>query len=116
MSDISYTRAPEWVKQIPGYEHDKCSTFATLSRLAYPEDRAKNLGNALASPQHHAVLDPAEQMLCYYYLYYACAAQVSFWWRPPPLFRLALSPSHPNTISRTRRNGRRSARTCTGRP
>ena len=46
MSDISYTRAPEWVKQIPGYEHDKCSTFATLSRLAYPEDREKNLVTA----------------------------------------------------------------------
>ncbi|KIP02086.1 hypothetical protein PHLGIDRAFT_112444 [Phlebiopsis gigantea 11061_1 CR5-6] len=75
--DISYTRAPEWVKQIPGYEHDKCSTFSTLARLAYPEDRAKNLGDALPSPQHHAVLDPDEQMLCYDYLYYACAAQSS---------------------------------------
>lgn len=64
------------MKQIPNYEHDKCSTFWSLARLAYPEDRDKNLGNTLASPRHNAVLDPDEQMLCYDYLYYACAAQV----------------------------------------
>ena len=78
LPDISYTRAPDWVKLIPNYEHDKCSTFYTLARLAYPEDRNKNLGNVLPSPAHGAVLDPDEQLLCYDYLYYACASQVRF--------------------------------------
>ncbi|GJE85810.1 O-fucosyltransferase family protein [Phanerochaete sordida] len=75
--DISYTRAPDWVKQIPGYEHDKCSTFWSLARLAYPEDREPNLGNILPSPQHGVFLDPDEHMLCYDYLYYACAGHMS---------------------------------------
>ena len=77
-ADVSYTRAPDWVKQIPNYEHDKCSTFWSLARLAYPEDRDKNLGNSVRpSPLHNATLDPDEHMLCYDYLYYACAASVS---------------------------------------
>lgn len=74
--DISYTRGPDWLKKIPNYEHNKCSTFWALARLAYPEDRNKNIGNALPSPVHKTVLDPDEHMLCYDYLYYACADQV----------------------------------------
>ncbi|TCD62408.1 hypothetical protein EIP91_006936 [Steccherinum ochraceum] len=73
--DISYTRGPDWLKLIPNYEHDKCSTFWALARLAYPQDRNKSIGNAQPSPQYHITLDPDEHMLCYDYLYYACAQQ-----------------------------------------
>ena len=77
-ADVSYTRAPSWVKQIPDYEHDKCSTFWSLARLAYSEDRDANLGREVRpSPLHNVTLDPDEHMLCYDYLYYACAASVS---------------------------------------
>ncbi|PCH33956.1 hypothetical protein WOLCODRAFT_61728 [Wolfiporia cocos MD-104 SS10] len=73
--DISYTRAPEWVKLVPNYEHDRHSTFWTLARLGFPEERAKNLVDPLPSPQHQAVLPPDEHVLCYDYLYYVCAQQ-----------------------------------------
>ncbi|CAL1695033.1 unnamed protein product [Somion occarium] len=73
--DISYTRAPDWLKMIPNFEHNKCSTFWNLARLAYPEDRNQSLGNTLPSPQHEVILEPDEHLLCYDYLYYACAAQ-----------------------------------------
>ncbi|TBU63759.1 hypothetical protein BD310DRAFT_808030 [Dichomitus squalens] len=73
--DLSYTKAPDWVKLIPNYEHDSCSTFMALTRLSYPEERSRNIGHALPSPLHNAVLDPEEHVLCYDYLYYACAQQ-----------------------------------------
>ncbi|KAL1951501.1 hypothetical protein VTO73DRAFT_650 [Trametes versicolor] len=73
--DISYTKAPGWIKQIPDYQHDLCSTFWSLARLSFPEERAKNIGNPLPSPVHNATLDPDEHMLCFDYLYYACAQQ-----------------------------------------
>ncbi|KAH9942961.1 hypothetical protein B0H21DRAFT_866317 [Amylocystis lapponica] len=57
--DISYTKAPAWIKLIPNYE------------------RAKSIGDPLPSPQHQALLDPDEQVLCYDYLYYVCAQQSS---------------------------------------
>lgn len=74
--DVSYTRGPNWLKLIPNYEHDKCSTFWALARLGYPEDRDKHLGTPTSSPHFHVALDPDEHMLCYDYLYYACAQQV----------------------------------------
>ncbi|KAH9857996.1 hypothetical protein C2E23DRAFT_855905 [Lenzites betulinus] len=73
--DISYTKAPNWVKLIPDYPHDLCSTFWSLARLSFPEERAKNIGSPLPSPVHNASLDPDEHMLCFDYLYYACAQQ-----------------------------------------
>ncbi|KAI0964013.1 hypothetical protein AcW1_000933 [Taiwanofungus camphoratus] len=73
--DISYTRAPDWVKMIPDYEHDSFSTFWTLARLAFPEERTKNLGEPFPSPEHQARLEPDDQVLCYDYLYYVCAQQ-----------------------------------------
>ena len=64
---------------IPNYEHDSCSTFMALTRLSFPQERSRNLGNAQPSPLHNAVLDPDDQLLCFDYLYYACAQQVDFW-------------------------------------
>ena len=76
-TDISYTKAPNWVKLIPDYPHDMCSSFWSLARLSFPEERAKNIGNPLPSPLNNATLDPDEHMLYFDYLYYACAQQVS---------------------------------------
>ncbi|KAI0715410.1 hypothetical protein C8Q76DRAFT_730622 [Earliella scabrosa] len=73
--DISYTKAPAWVKMIPDYPHDMCSTFWSLARLSFPQERAKNIGNPSPSPLHNALLDPDDHLLCYDYLYYACAQQ-----------------------------------------
>ncbi|EIN11023.1 hypothetical protein PUNSTDRAFT_85524 [Punctularia strigosozonata HHB-11173 SS5] len=68
--DISYTRAPDWVKLLPGFGPDQHSTFWSLAPLAYPEARNASLGNILPSPIHKAKLDPDEHMLCYDFLYY----------------------------------------------
>jgi len=76
-SDISYTKAPSWIKVVPHFEHDKHAYFWALASLAFPEGRQENLQPPLASPIHHAFLPPDEQLLCYDYLYYACAHQVS---------------------------------------
>ncbi|KAG5342025.1 hypothetical protein C0989_005705 [Termitomyces sp. Mn162] len=73
--DISYTKAPSWIKVIPKYEHDQHSYFWSLAALAFPETRAANLVPPRESPDHHVLLPPDEQMLCYDYMYYVCANQ-----------------------------------------
>jgi len=73
--DISYTKAPSWIKLIPGYEHDMHSSFSSLATLAYPETRQENLVEPLESPLHHVKLPPDEHVLCYDYLYYVCSHQ-----------------------------------------
>ncbi|CCM03129.1 uncharacterized protein FIBRA_05250 [Fibroporia radiculosa] len=73
--DISYTRTPEWVKMIPNYEHDQHSTFWSVARFGFSEDRSRYLGNPSPSPHHQVTLDPDEQVLCFDYLYYLCAQQ-----------------------------------------
>ena len=101
---------------IPNYEHDKGSTFWALARFAYPDDRNKNLGNALPAPQTGEVLNPDEHLLCYDYLYYACAAAV----RTLAALRSAshakrLDVDSPlNTTTIMRPNGDKSARICIG--
>ncbi|KZT02434.1 uncharacterized protein LAESUDRAFT_815288 [Laetiporus sulphureus 93-53] len=73
--DVSYTKTPDWVKLISNYEHDQHTTFWTLARLSFPEERERNLGVPLPSPQHQVSLPPDEQLLCFDYLYYLCATQ-----------------------------------------
>ncbi|KAH9944221.1 uncharacterized protein BXZ73DRAFT_87164 [Epithele typhae] len=77
--DISYTTAPEWIKLIPESEHDKGSTFWSLARLSFPEERARNIGKAVPSPLHNTTVDPDDHLLCFDYLYYVCAQQSSEW-------------------------------------
>ncbi|KAL6310144.1 hypothetical protein BKA93DRAFT_721989 [Sparassis latifolia] len=77
--DISYTKAPDWVKLIPDYPHDQGSSFWALARLGFPQERAKHLGTATPSPQHGVTLDPDQQVLCYDYLYYTWAQQPYEW-------------------------------------
>ncbi|KAJ2930506.1 hypothetical protein H1R20_g6581, partial [Candolleomyces eurysporus] len=73
--DISYTKAPKWLKLIPNFEHDMHSTFWSLAVLGFPEGRRDNLVPPRESQHHHVMLPPDEQVLCYDYLYYVCAAQ-----------------------------------------
>ncbi|KAI0690914.1 hypothetical protein BC835DRAFT_1280090 [Cytidiella melzeri] len=69
--DVAYTKAPDWIKILPGNDHDRGSSFWGLARLAFSRDRGLNLRHdVLASPLHGAVVDPDEQLLCYDYLYY----------------------------------------------
>ncbi|EMD41919.1 hypothetical protein CERSUDRAFT_110476 [Gelatoporia subvermispora B] len=72
--DVSYTTAPDWVKMIPNYEHDHCSTFWALAKLSYPEERLNNIGHATPSLEMGFVVDPDDHLLCYDFLYYAGAA------------------------------------------
>ena len=75
--DISYTRAPEWVKLIPNYIHSRTASFWQLARLAFPEElRKDDLPEALPSPQHQVQLPPDEHLVCYDYLYYVVAQSV----------------------------------------
>ncbi|PPQ78032.1 hypothetical protein CVT25_015577 [Psilocybe cyanescens] len=73
--DISYTKAPTWIKVIPRYEHDQHSSFSSLATLGFPEARTDNAGEPRESPQHRVKLPPDDQLLCYDYLYYVCAHQ-----------------------------------------
>ncbi|KAG6890004.1 hypothetical protein C0995_012964 [Termitomyces sp. Mi166 len=73
--DISYTKAPSWIKVIPHLDGDVHSFFWSLAALAFPEARAENLVPPRESPNRHVLLPPDEQMLCYDYLYYVCANQ-----------------------------------------
>ncbi|KAJ3568045.1 hypothetical protein NP233_g5974 [Leucocoprinus birnbaumii] len=67
---------PNYLKLvIPHFEHDRHAYFWALASLAFPEGRQENLKPPLASPTHHVLLPPDEQLLCYDYLYYVCAHQ-----------------------------------------
>jgi hypothetical protein len=71
ITDIAYTKAPDWIKMLPNYEHDKGSSFWALARLAFSRDRNLNLReDVLPSPIHGTVVNPDEHLVCYDYLYY----------------------------------------------
>ena len=80
IADISYTRAPENVKLIPGYQHDSHSSFWALAKLDVPQVREQILANPEAHPtlptEQGNTIPPDEQMLCYDYMYYLCASEV----------------------------------------
>ncbi|KAG5649844.1 hypothetical protein H0H81_001801 [Sphagnurus paluster] len=63
LADISYTKAPTWIKVIPHFEHDVHSFFWSLAALAFPETRAAHLTPPRESPINHVLLPPDEQML-----------------------------------------------------
>ncbi|KAJ7706027.1 hypothetical protein B0H17DRAFT_1035316 [Mycena rosella] len=73
--DISFTKAPSWIKLIPNFEHDQHSTFWSLATLAFPSTREASLVPPTPSPKHNVSLPPDEHLLCYDYLYYVCAHQ-----------------------------------------
>jgi len=80
ITDISWTRTPDWVKMTPRGEGDKHASFWSLATLAFPEIRSNNLASTnLPSPHHQVSLPPDDQVLCYDYLYYV-GAQNPFEW------------------------------------
>jgi hypothetical protein len=74
--DVSYTRAPDWIKLEPGEVNDKHITFWALASLAYPRVHDEELVPPLPSEQHGVQLPPNLHFLCYDYLYYVCAVKV----------------------------------------
>ncbi|KAG6868865.1 hypothetical protein C0993_008613 [Termitomyces sp. T159_Od127] len=64
--------APKSIK-VPSWDGDTHSYFWSLAALAFPETREANLVPPHESPDHHVLLPPDEQMLCYDYMYYVCA-------------------------------------------
>ncbi|KAH9937279.1 uncharacterized protein B0H18DRAFT_1081519 [Fomitopsis serialis] len=66
--DISYTRAPEWVKLIPNFIHSRTASFWQLARLAFREE--------LERPEN--LLPPDEHVVCYDYLYYVVAQRACY--------------------------------------
>ncbi|KIM88674.1 hypothetical protein PILCRDRAFT_813643 [Piloderma croceum F 1598] len=71
--DISYTRAPDWIKLIPEEVNDKHTTFWALASLAFPDVRDAELVPPRPSDQHQVTLPPNLHFLCFDYLYYVCA-------------------------------------------
>ncbi|CAK5275590.1 unnamed protein product [Mycena citricolor] len=71
--DISYTKAPNWIKMIPDSATDRHSTFWSIASLAFPETRNAHLVPPLPSPIRQEALSPDEDLLCYDYLYYVSA-------------------------------------------
>ena len=68
-SDISYTQAPSWIK-LTSDPNDVYSSFWSLARLSFPEARSQYIGHPDPSPQHQALLEPDDHLLCFDYLFY----------------------------------------------
>ncbi|GBE78647.1 hypothetical protein SCP_0115360 [Sparassis crispa] len=90
--DISYTRAPSWMK-MSDQDWNSYASFWDLAKLAFPQTRSGTLSNPGAHPtrpseRNNVVLPPDEQLLCYDYLYYACASEASEYdWDFSPAWR-----------------------------
>ena len=77
-ADVSYTKAPSWVKAFPDNQADKSSRFWDLARLSFPDARREWLNSGqpidqIPSPALDVIEDPDQQMLCMDYLYYTGA-------------------------------------------
>ena len=94
-TDLSWTRAPETIKIIPGYEHDQWARIWDLAMLTFDVSlRARVLSGSVlkrfqtgrekslvepkiteSSINHHTSL-PDEHVACFDYLYYTSASIV----------------------------------------
>ncbi|TFK21604.1 hypothetical protein FA15DRAFT_597574 [Coprinopsis marcescibilis] len=75
--DISYTKAPTWIKIIPDNAQQLWISFWGLAMLAFPEGIRDFSVEPAESPRMKLKLPVDEQLMCYDYLYYA-GAQVPF--------------------------------------
>ncbi|KIJ97386.1 hypothetical protein K443DRAFT_681533 [Laccaria amethystina LaAM-08-1] len=75
--DISYTKAPSYVKLEPLSENGLHATFWPLASLGFPHARAEASSLAAPMPSEfgQVTLPPDDQMLCYDYLFYVGASQ-----------------------------------------
>ncbi|RPD59329.1 hypothetical protein L226DRAFT_548405 [Lentinus tigrinus ALCF2SS1-7] len=99
--DISYTRAPPSIKLLPGYEHDSHSTFWSLAKLAFPEERKRVLDRPDEHPtrpseRKKVMIPPDEQLVCYDFLYYLCSVEPfdSFERDYSPMWRNVMKHAH----------------------
>ncbi|KAF7307185.1 hypothetical protein MIND_00512100 [Mycena indigotica] len=67
--DVSYTKAPDWIKLKPGNENDRVSTFWALAALAFPATRQASLVPPWPSKKN-VTLPPDQHLLCFDCLYY----------------------------------------------
>lgn len=80
ITDVSWTRTPDWVKLTPPGVTDSHASFWSLATLGFPEARANNLQSTnYPSPQHQVSLPPDDQLLCFDYLYYMGAQNAWEW-------------------------------------
>jgi hypothetical protein len=80
ITDISWTRTPDWVKLTAPEVGDKHASFWSLATLGFPETRERNLEQMnYPSPQHQVSLPPDDQLLCFDYLFFI-GAQNPFEW------------------------------------
>jgi len=73
--DISFTRAPNWIKLVPDDDNDKHTGFMALASLGFPRVRDAELVPPYPSEEHKALLPPSLHFLCYDYLYYVAAVK-----------------------------------------
>jgi hypothetical protein len=76
--DMSYTRAPGYVKRTDDWENDPSSTFWSVATLAFPTFHNSGLheNEPLPSPRLNETKEPSEQIFCYDFGYYFVAAGV----------------------------------------
>ncbi|EAU89478.2 hypothetical protein CC1G_07704 [Coprinopsis cinerea okayama7 len=70
--DISYTKAPSWIKLVP-QERELFLSFWALAALAFPDMKKEYAVEPAESPRFHLKLPPDDQLLCYDYLYFVSA-------------------------------------------
>ncbi|KAG6334539.1 hypothetical protein ID866_4555 [Astraeus odoratus] len=97
--DISYTRAPAWVKLTPPGSNDKHASLWSLARLSFSEAREQAMSQPPEpSPQHQLSLPPDDHLLCYDYLYYTAVASAFEWsWDYSPVWRFVGRHMYWNT-------------------
>lgn len=96
--DLSYTRAPDWVKLTPPGIDDKHASLWSLARLAYPEARESAISQPPdPSPQRQLAIPPDDHLLCYDYLYYTAVTAAWEWnWDYSPVWRFVGQHMHWN--------------------
>ncbi|KAG2112419.1 hypothetical protein DEU56DRAFT_201839 [Suillus clintonianus] len=78
--DISWTKAPDWVKLTAPNKVDNHASFWSLAALGFPEARSNSLGSKnYPSPQHQVSLPPDDHVLCFDFLYYISAHHTWEW-------------------------------------
>lgn len=77
--DVSYTRAPGYVKRTDDWDNDPSSSYWSVATLAFPTFHNSGLRDhqPAPSPRLNETKEPSEQIFCYDFGYYFVAAGVS---------------------------------------
>ena len=77
MLDLSFTKAPDYIRLIRDNVHEIFLSFAGLASLAFPEAKRLHAGDPSESQHLSLKLPIDDQLMCYDYLYYASSVVVS---------------------------------------